>query len=214
MNLNLDRLEFLGMWEFLKHVIPNSEESGKNCLFIRIDEGKVVCTGGGEHASKKIILVHHSDIGDQKKSKKELPETFMIPKSTLLGFETLLKEDKKICKKLSKADPSHLFISITDCKLESHVNILEYSQPNYQFKDLEPFFSSNKSSSIDGDFFLPPVDVSNVMMGFKKSKQIKGMFVQDGEAVYFIQPATGYEAVLTLPPEEDPEPPMGGDNEE
>ena len=46
--MNLDRLEVLGMIGFIKHVIPDSDETGKNCLFIRVDEGKIVCTGGGE----------------------------------------------------------------------------------------------------------------------------------------------------------------------
>lgn len=214
MSLTLDRLEFLGMWEFLKHVIPNSEESGKNCLFIRIDEGKVIFTGGGPYASKKVILIQPNDIEKNENSKK-VPETFMIPKSSVLGFETLLKEDKKICKKLSKSgDLSHLCIHINDNLLVSHVNSLEYSQPGYQFKDLETYFSGKRSSLDNNDFFLPPVDVSNVMSGFKKSKQVKACFVQGGESIYFIQPASEYEAVLTLPPEEDQEPPMTGDDED
>ena len=198
--MNLDRLEVLGMIGFIKHVIPDSDETGKNFLFIRVDEGKIVCTGGGEHSSKKVVLVRHQDMEETAKTKKPGPKTFMIPKGTLESFETLLNKHKKKCKKLAKNDPSHLYIDITSEKLESHGVVLCYPQPEYKFKDLEGLFSKNKAPV--SEIFILSGDVSAIMAGFKKSKQVKTTFSGDGEPIHFLQSSTGYEAILTPSPEE------------
>lgn len=209
--MNLDRLEVLGMIGFIKHVIPDSEETGKNCLFIRIEGDKVICTGGGEHAAKKVVLIRHQDM--EEGSKKKVPENFMIPKGTLEAFETLLLKHKKKCKKLAKNDPSHLYIDITNDELESHGVVLKYPQPEYQFKDLEPLFENNKAPV--EKLFLYSGDVSNVMAGFKKSKQVETIFSgEDCGPIHFIQKDTDYQAILIPPPEEDEKPPMMGDNED
>lgn len=201
--MNLDRLEVLGMIGFIKHVIPDGDESGNNCLFVMIDGDKVICTGGGVHAAKKVVLVRHMDMEEQAKTKKLPPNTFMIPKGTLESFETLLNKHKKKCKKMTKNNPSQLYIDITSEELESHGVILRYPQPISKFKDLEGLFSKNKEPVTDIN--LMPGDVSSIMAGFKKSKPVKTTFSGDDGQIHFIQEATDYEAILIPPPEEDEE---------
>lgn len=202
--MNLDRLEVLGMIGFIKHVIPDSEDSGKNCLFVRVEQDRVICTGGGEHAAKKVVLVRYMDMEEAAKTKTPPPKTFMIPKGTLESFETLMQRHKKKCKKLAKNDPSHLYIDITNEELESHGVVLRYPQPIYQFKDMEGLFQKKQAPITDLN--LLPGDVSDVMSGFKKSAPVKITLSADGNPIHFYQPATEYEAILIPPPDEDPEP--------
>lgn len=208
--MNLDRLEVLAMISFLKHVIPESEDTGKNCLFARCEEDRVIFTGGSEYAAKKVVLVRHMDMEDAAGTKKKPPKTFMIPKATIESFATLLKKHAKKCKKLAKSDPSHLYIDITHENLTSHNTILRYQQPSYQFKDMEQLFT--KKQSAISNMFLLPGDIEAVVKGFNKSKQVEQTFSGDGEPVHFLQPSNEYEAIYIPPPEEE-KPPMSGDND-
>lgn len=208
--MNLDRLEVLNAINFIKAVIPESEDTGKNCLFVRCEEDRVILTGGSEYAAKKVVLVRHMDMEEAAKTKKLPPKTFMIPKAAAESFLTLLNKHKKKCKKLAKTDPSHLYIDITHENLSSHNTILRYQQPVYQFKDMEQLFTK-KQSPVTGMFSYSG-DLESVSKGFDKSKQVVITFSGDGEPVHFHQPATGYEAIYIPPPEEEEPPMSGGDD--
>ena len=201
----LDRLEFLNAIGFIKHVIPDSDDSGTNCLFIRVENDKFILTGGGSHASKKVTLVRPISTEEAAKPQKKnaLPKTFMIPLGTLLSFETLMQKHKKKAKKMAKNDASYLYIDVDDKELQSFGVVMGYPQPPFSYKNLEPLFEKKKGEVSE----LPILsgELGDIMSGFAKSKQVQITFSGDGNPVHFFQAATEYEAILIPPPAEDEE---------
>ena len=53
----LERLQVLDMIKFIKPVIPSDTGTGKNCLFARVENDNLICTGGNEFSNKKVVLV-------------------------------------------------------------------------------------------------------------------------------------------------------------
>ena len=198
--MNLDRLEVLRMIGFIKHVIPDDEDTMRNCVFVRVDGDRVTFTGGADHSAKKVVLIRQIDMEEAAKTKTPPAKTFMIPKGTLESFETLMNKHKKKCKKLAKNDPSHLYVDIQHDQLESHNVILLYPQPSHKFKELETLFQKKQSPVTD--LFLLPGEMSDTIAGFTKGKQVKITFAADGGPIHFHQPSTDYEAILIPPPED------------
>lgn len=200
----LDRQEFLSAIGFIKHVIPENDDSGKNCLFVRVENDKFILTGGGEFAAKKVVLVRpiSTEEAAKEQKKKALPKSFMIPQGTLLSFETLMQKHKKKAKKLAKNDESYLYIDVDDKELESFGVVLAYPQPSFLFKELESLFEKKKGQVSE----IPVLsgEVEGIMKGFSKSKQVKITFSGDGQPIHFFQASTEYEAILIPPaPEEE-----------
>jgi hypothetical protein len=195
----LDRLEVFDMIKFIEPVIPSDTGSGKNCLFIRVEDGKLICTGGNEYTNKKVVLVNTGAIEQSGKAKKKdgLPDTFMIPRPELLAFKAIMDEHKAYCKKMAKNDPSYLHVEITDSELISHDGCIPYSQPSHEFKDLESLFQI-KMGNIK-NLKVMSADLAAALKGFKKSKDIEITFSGDQKPVHFLQ--GDYEAIM-LPPVE------------
>ncbi len=202
--MNLDRLEVLAMIGFIKHVIP--ENGDESYLFVKVENDTVICIGGTGSIAKKVVLVKHPDI---EKRKNVIPGTFMIPKSSLLGFETIMNKHKKLCKKLAKSDPNYLFVDVTENRLESHGVDIIFPKPSRDFEDMEHLFQKNKAPITD--MIILSCEIEDIMKGFKKSKQVKATFSGKGETVHFSQDSTGYEAFFIPPVEEEP-PLMTGSN--
>ncbi|RKY04688.1 MAG: hypothetical protein DRP56_09745 [Planctomycetota bacterium] len=198
----LDRIEFLSAINFIKHVIPDSDDSGKSCLFVRVEDDKLVLIGGGEFAAKRVVMLRPITTEEAAKDQKKasLPANFMIPKASLLSFETLMQKHKKKAKKLAKNDESFLYIDVDDKELESFGVVLTYPQPSYLFKDMENLFQHKKGMITD----VPVLsgDMEAIMKGFSKSKNVKITFSGDGEPMHFYQESTQYEAIL-IPPAND-----------
>lgn len=203
----IDRQEILGVIEFIAAVIPDTDETGKNCLFVRVEDDRFIFTGGSEFTAKKVVLLRANTTEEAAKElkKKALPKTFMIPKGTLQAFETMMKKHKAKAKKMAKNDQSYLYVDIDDKELESFGNVVTYPQPSYQFKNLEPLFEKKREPV--GELPINRSDLDDIMRGFSKSKQITTTFSGDGGIIHFHQKSTGYEAIL-IPPFEDDE---GGD---
>lgn len=198
----LERLEVFDMIKFIEPVITSETETGKNCLFIRVEDGKLICIAGNEYAIKKDVLIGVNAIEASGKAKKKgaLPETFMIPRPELLAFKAMMDEHKAHCKKMSKNDPSYLHVEITDNELISHDGCITYSQPSHEFKNLEPFFQIKKDNITD--LKVRSGDLAAALKGFNKSEDIEITFSGDQQPVHFLQ--GDYEAVM-LPPVEKPE---------
>jgi len=198
----LDRIEFLSAINFIKHVIPDSDDSGKSCLFVRVEDDKLILIGGGEFAAKRVVMLRPITTEEAAKDQKKasLPANFMIPKASLLSFETLMQKHKKKAKKLAKNDESFLYIDVDDKELESFGVVLTYPQPSYLFKDMENLFQHKKGMITD----VPVLsgDMESIMKGFSKSKNVKITFSGDGEPMHFYQESTQYEAIL-IPPADD-----------
>jgi hypothetical protein len=209
----IDRLEFYNAVKFIEHVIPDDEESGNNCLFVKIEFDKLILTGGGEYAAKRVPLVRPITVEEAAKESKDKSTsgTFMIPKGTLLAFESLLKSHKKKCKKLAKNDPSYLNIEISQKTLESNGVELTYDQPVFLFKDLNPLFEFKKDAVSETIISSP--EMESVMKGFRKSKPVIVKMCGEDNPIYFMQEASGYEAILIPSPPEEPDDP-GKDEEE
>lgn len=200
----LDRLETLSALEFIIPAIPNKAETGKNCLFIRVDEGKLILTGGGEFVIKKDILIRPNtttEAAGQEGNKTALPETFMIPRADIMAFREMMKEHKSDCKKLAKNDPSYLFIEINkigdngEMELISHEGKITCQQPRYEFKDLETNFYIAKEPITE----IPMItaDITAAMTGFQKSKPVEITFTGYKKPVHFQQ---GDREAIVLPP--------------
>ncbi len=201
--MNLDRFEFESMITLMDPVISNDRG-----LSVRIEKDNVIFTAGTVNLAKKAVLTKHTEIEEATKSKKLPPKEFMISSSALLSFKKMMAEHKALCKKLAKNDPSYLYIDISEKQLWSNKEHVDYEQPQGKFENLEPLFSKEKEE-IDG-MFLYPNELSSIMTGFEKSKQIKLTFC--GETVHFHQKSSGYEAFF-IPPLEEEDPPMTGDDE-
>ena len=194
--MQFDRLEMLGAIAFLKPAIPNKSETGKNCVFIRVDDGKFIMTAGSEYLIKKAVLVQAVANEDFTKTKGKLPDKFMIPRADLLGFEEVLKEHKEICKKLSKSDPNTNLIEILDDRLISHDSEMGFNQPRHEFKDLETIFQINKS--LVDEIPIISRDISDAMTGFSKSKKIEMTFTgyDEKSPIMFSQGDGSYQAIV------------------
>lgn len=201
----LDRQEVLRAIAFIAPVIPEGNESGMDCLFIRAESDKLILTGGGQFAAKKVVLVRPISTEEAAKDQKKAttPETFMILKGSLMSFETLLKKHKKKCKKLAKNDASYLYIDLDNQELESFGVSIHYKQPSYQFKDLEPRFQVKQEATTES--IIMSGDMANMMKGFLKSSQVKAVYCAKDKAklIHFSQKSTEYEAVFICPPEDD-----------
>lgn len=202
----LDRLEALAAISFIEPAIPKGSETGKNCLFVRVDEDKLILTGGGQFVTKKVILIRPNTVEESARAGngKKLPKTFMIPRADLFAFKEMMKEHKADCKKLAKNDPSYLFVEMDDTELISHDGKIVYEQPKYEFKELESVFQIIKDSVSE----IPVIsaDVIAAVTGFKKSKPVEITFTGHRNPIHFQQ--GDYEA-LVIPPVEKEEPEGG-----
>jgi len=195
----LDRLLVADMIKFIEPVIPSQTGNGKNCLFVRHEDGKLICTGGNDFATKKVVLIGENTIEQSGNAKKKgaLPTTFMIPRPELLAFKAMMEEHKVYCKKMAKNDPSYMHVEITDNELISHDGCIPYAQPKIEFKNLEIFFQIKKEAI--SELTAMSSDFSACLTGFKKSKEVEITFSGPQRPVHFIQ--GDYEAVM-LPPTE------------
>jgi len=198
----LDRMEVFSMLKFIEPVISSKSESGKNCLFVRYDEGNLICCGGNEFSIKKVVLTGTGAIEQSGRAQKKgtLPGTFMIPRPELLAFIAMMDEHKVYCKKMAKNDPSYLQVEITDSELISHDGCIPYHQPKYEFKNLEVFFQVKRETITDIN--IMQADFSACLTGFKKSEVIEITFTGIQKPVLFQQ--GDYEAVM-MPPVEKKE---------
>jgi len=69
----LDRLETLAAISFIEPAIPKGSETGKNCLFIRVDEDKLIFTGGAQFVTKKVIMVRPNTVEESARSSNVKP---------------------------------------------------------------------------------------------------------------------------------------------
>ena len=199
----LDRLETLSAISFLEPAIPKKADSGRNCIFIRVDEDKLILTAGNEYVVKKAILIaqNTTEGAGGKAQGRKLPDRFMIPRPELLAFKKLMEEDKAECKKLAKNDPSHLFVEIDDKELISFKGKIDYEQPTFLFKELEPVFSITKSS-VD-EMPLMSGDARAALKGFLDSQPVEVSFTGYKNPVHFEQ--GDFEALLIPPVEKEGE---------
>jgi hypothetical protein len=191
----IDRLELLKAIGFLKHVIPDEEATGKSCVFVRVEDDKLIMVGGGQFATKKAVLVRPNTTEEAAQpSKKKPPESFMIPIGTLLSFETLMSKHKKKAKKQSKTDPSYLYVDIDHKELESFGVSLAYQQPSFDYKHLEGLFSGKRDQI--SNISILPGEMESVSKGFKKAEPVEVSFMDDGKSLHFRQESNSYEAHL------------------
>jgi len=195
----LDRLETLSAISFIEPAIPKGSETGKNCLFVRVDGDKLIFTGGGQFVTKKVVMVRPNTVEESARTgkKNKPPKTFMIPRADLFAFKEMMKEHKADCKKLAKNDSSYLFVEMDETELISYDGKIVYEQPKFEFKDLEFAFQIAKDSVSE----IPVIsaDVISAMTGFGKSKPVEITFTGEGNPIHFQQ--GDYEAVV-LPPVE------------
>ncbi len=196
-----ERLEVDSMLKFIEPVIPSQTDSGKNCLFIRVEDGKFICTAGNEFVTKKVILVSINAIEQSGKAKKKggLPKTFMISRPELLAFKAMMDEHKAYCKKMAKNDPSYMHVEITDNELISHDGCVPYTQPVHEYKDLEGLFHIKKGPR--SDMNVRSEDYSSALKGFNKSENIEIKFSDDQKRIHFQQ--DDYESLMLLPVEKE-----------
>lgn len=192
-----ERLEVDSMLKFIEPVIPSQTDSGKNCLFIRVEDGKFICTAGNEFVTKKVVLMSINAIEHSGKAKKKggLPKTFMIPRPELLAFKTIMDEHKAYCKKMAKNDPSYMHVEITDNELISHDGCIPYTQPIHEYKDLEGLFQIKKDSI--SEINVMSAELATALKGFKKSQNIEITYSGYQKPVHFLQ--GDYESIM-LPP--------------
>jgi hypothetical protein len=153
---------------------------------------------------------------DATEKKEELPETFMIPRGDLKAFNEILKDHKSICKKLQKGDETRLYVEIDHKKMSSVGSIVDYRQPEFQFKELKHYFEQSKETTTES--FIMPGEISDLMTGFSKTEQVVSSYctmLVGKEVVKLInykQEETGLEAVFICPSEELEK--KEGDNEQ
>lgn len=195
----LDRLAVLAAILFIEPAIPKGAETGKNCLFVRVEGDKLIFTGGAQFVTKKVIMVRPNTLEESVISgnSKSLPKTFMIPRADLFAFKEMMKEHKADCKKLAKNDPSYLFVEMTDSELISYDGKIVYEQPKFEFKDLESIFNITKEPV--SEIPMISADVISAMAGFGKSNPVEVTFTGPQSPIHFQQ--GDYEAIV-LPPVE------------
>ena len=198
----LDRLETLAAINFIEPAIPKGSETGKNCLFVRVDDDKLIFTGGGQFVTKKAVMIRPNAIEESARpGKNKAPKTFMIPRADLFAFKEMMKEHKADCKKLAKNDPSYLFVEMDDTELISHDGKIVYEQPKFEFKDLESVFQIT-TFPVD-EIPVISADILAAVTGFRKSKNIDITFSGIMNPIHLKQ--DDYEAVVIPPIEKDDE---------
>jgi len=196
-----DRLETLSAISFIEPAIPKKAETGRNCLFIRVDDDKIVLTGGSQFVVKKAILIRPTTTVEQADTKKKvLPKTFMIPRADLLAFKEMMSQHKADCKKMAKNDPSYLFVEMDDEELISYDGKIVYQQPKFEYKDLESVFQITKGAV--SEIPVMSSDISDAVSGFQKSKKIDITLTGPAGLIHFEQ--GDYESIL-IPPVEKPD---------
>lgn len=202
----LDRQEFGQMLTFMLAVIPTEDKTGKNCLFVKVENGVYHFTAGGEHCMKRVPLSSQTTT-----DKEGEPTLFMIPRGALKAFSEIMKDHKSKCKKLEKGHENRLFIMINRNKLESINEHVHFEQPEFQYKDLQPFFEQKQSPKGVVDFFINSGEIEDIMTGFSKTKQVSTTHCtmnKDGNDVNLLHfkqkrsDGVGYEAVFICPSEE------------
>lgn len=191
----VDRLELLKIISFIKSVIPKKDETGRNCLFVRVNKAIITFIGGNEFVVKKVVLIRPITTTDEEVNQDVLPKTFMIPRADIMAFEKMMEEHKPECKKLSKNDPSYLFVEIDEGKLTSLDADIVYQQPKFEFKDYEPVFHIESGPVSDIPVMLG--DISSAVFGFNKSEKIEVTFTGEQGPILFEQ--EDYKAIL-IPP--------------
>ena len=196
------------MFVFMLAVIPKEEKTGRNCLFVEINEGKYIFTAGSEHCMKRVILVGQTEITEiagQKTKGRKLPDKFMITRAGVKAFAETLKDHKSICKKLQKGDETRLFVEIDDEELVSVGEYVHFKQPEFQFKDMNQFFEQNQESVTES--LIKSGDIENIMTGFSKSGLVESSYramnidKKKVNLIHYTQESTGYEAVFICPSE-------------
>lgn len=124
--MELDRQDVLSAILFISPAIPKKVETGRNCLFVKVDKGSVTLIGGNEFVVKQVVLNRPITTTETAESKEEFPKTFMIPHAELMAFKELMKEHKTDCIKLSKNDPSYLFVGVGEKELTSYNGKVDY----------------------------------------------------------------------------------------
>jgi hypothetical protein len=203
----LNRQEFSQMLSFMLAVIPTEDKTGKNCLFVKIENGVYWFTAGGDQCMKRVPLPSQTTIDKEGES-----TSFMIPLGALKAFSEIMKDHKSKCKKLEKGHENRLFIFISEDKLESFKEYVYFEQPDIQYKNLNPFFEQKQVSIGVCDFVLMSGETTAIMTGFSKTKEIESthctMNLDEKEVhlIHFKQNRGDdieYEAVM-LPPAEKP----------
>jgi hypothetical protein len=203
----LNRQEFSQMLSFMLAVIPTEDKTGKNCLFVKIENGVYWFTAGSDNYMKRVPLSSQSTI-----EKEGMTTSFMIPRAALKAFSEIMKDHKSKCKKLTKENEARLFIFIGDDKLESIKEHVHFEQPDIQYKNLHPFFEQKQNPNGVCDFNLMPGEVTAIMTGFSTTKEVQSthctMNLDEKEVhlIHFKQNRGDdieYEAVM-LPPAEKP----------
>lgn len=195
----LDRLETLSAITFVAAAISKKAESGRNCMFVRVESDKLILTGGNEFVVKKAVLIRPNTVEEAGRTGKKVlpPKTFMIPRADLWAFKEMMKEHKADCVKLAKNDPSYLFVEMDDKELISHDGKIVYQQPSFEFKDLETILQIKKAPV--SDILMMSGDIDSVMTGFRKSKPIEVTYTGDKNPIHFEQ--DDYQAIV-IPPVE------------
>ncbi len=205
----LPRKEFASMITFMLPVIPTEAKTGRNCLFVKIDEGKCIFTAGSEHVMKRVIMLGQTEMTELagcRKKKRKTPDSFMIQRGAVKAFAETLKDHKAICKKLAKNDETHLFIEVDDEEMESIGEYVHFKQPGFQFKEYSSFFEQNQESVSES--LIMSGDIENVMTGFSKSNPVEASYrtmnidKKTAKLIHFKQESTEYEAVFICPSEE------------
>lgn len=201
----LNRQEFGQMLTFMLAVIPTEDKTGKNCLFVKVENGVYHFTAGGEHCMKRVSLSSQTTI-----DKKGTPKIFMIPRGALKAFSEIMKDHKSKCKKLGKQHESRLFIMISGDKLESIDEHVYFKQPEMQYKNLQPFFEQKQSQTGVVDYLMKSGEIEGIMTGFSKTKLLSAthcmmeMNGKDINSIHYKQARDDieYEAVFICPSEE------------
>lgn len=203
MFFEFDRLEVLRLINFFKPVIPKKNDSKRSCLFVRVDEGKLVFTGGGQFVIKKYVL----ESANTTAEKGEIQKKFMIPRAALVSFGKMVEEHKAHCTKMAKTDESYLLVTIGDKELVSLKEKIDFEQPTFDFNDdIESDFQITKGSV--SEIPMIPTDLASAMAGFGKIQPVEITFTGSMKPVHFKQ--GDYEAIVT-PPIEKAEEPAGGE---
>jgi hypothetical protein len=199
------------MLAFMLPVIPTEEKTGRNCIFVKYEDGKYIFYAGGEHCIKRVILnalVTTTDAAGDGKKPKKIPETFMIPRGIAKGFSEVLKDHKSQCKKLSKEDSDRVYVDVNGDTMQSIKEYVHFEKPDFQFKDLQPFFEQKKTPGGVPESIIMPGGIEAIMTGFSKTKQVTAIYctmpTDEGEVslIHYKQKETEYEAVFVCPSEE------------
>ena len=190
---------------FMLSIMPTEEKTAMNCLYVKVQGDNFIFTARGPHCMKMNIITGQISEQDPKKKRKELPETFMIPIGDVKAFLEVVKSDKSKCKKLQEEDEDKNFVEITNKHLSSFGSDYSFEQPDFTYKDVQPFFEQNQGSETSS--FLKPGAIKSLMSGFSE-KQIESFYCTMGSGedaeklIHYKQKSTGLEAVFICPTEE------------